>query len=65
MGLLVEPGDEAGLLSAMEYMLDHSSEYSSGRIQEYARSHFEFAVVGRQFMEIYSREVAGEKKSQP
>jgi glycosyltransferase involved in cell wall biosynthesis len=57
LGLLIEPGDEAGLLSAMEYLLDHNREYSPGRIQEYARSHFEFAVVGRQFLEIYKREV--------
>lgn len=57
MGLLVEPGDEAGLLSAMEYMLDYGGEYSGDCIQEYARSHFEFDMVGRQFLEIYKREV--------
>lgn len=65
LGLLIEPGDEDGLLSAMEYMLDHSTEYSPSCIQEYARSHFEFDVVGRQFLEIYSREAAGKKTVQP
>jgi glycogen(starch) synthase len=57
MGLLIEPGDEAGLLSAMEHMLDHGGEYSPNRLQKYARSHFEFDVVGRQFLRIYRQEV--------
>jgi glycosyltransferase involved in cell wall biosynthesis len=64
MGLLVEPANEADLLAAMEYMLDHSGEYSSSHIQEYARSHFDFDVVGRQFLEIYSREIAGKETIQ-
>jgi glycosyltransferase involved in cell wall biosynthesis len=56
-GKLVEPADETGLLAAMGYMLDHGGEYSSYRIQAYARSHFAYDVVGRQFLEIYQREM--------
>lgn len=65
MGLLIEPGDEDGLLAAMEYMLDHGGEYVPERIQEYARSHFAADVVGRQFLEIYSREVAKKETVEP
>jgi len=57
VGLLVEPGDEAGLLSAMETMLDRSGDYSPSHIQAYARSHFAVDAIGRQFTEIYNFEM--------
>jgi|Deesub1362A_J573_1020465.scaffolds.fasta_scaffold01542_3 glycosyltransferase involved in cell wall biosynthesis len=52
-GKLFSPGDCNDLTSAINYMLDHYQDYSSEKIAQYAREHYNHAVVGKKLDEVY------------
>jgi len=53
-GILVKPGDEEGLLPALNEMLDNLEKYDSAVMHEFAEKKFSFHVIGIKFLEIYS-----------
>lgn len=55
-GILIDPGDRAALVRALDYMLDHLSEFNSEEICEKARSLFSPKIVGKKIYDVY-REV--------
>lgn len=59
-GILVSPGDEAGLARAIALLLDRAGDYDAGRIREYALRNFSPDVIGRRFHELYRRVAAAE-----
>ena len=61
VGLLVSPKDTEALEKAIEYILDNYTNYSPGKIAEYARGKFSYAVVGRQLDVIYKEVLAREE----
>jgi glycosyltransferase involved in cell wall biosynthesis len=52
-GILVDPGDEAGLSKAIDFMLDNHKNFAADKIREYALKTFRPDVVGRLFYDIY------------
>lgn len=54
-GIVLHAGDEAKLLQAINQMLDHSQEYDSQKIREYAEAHFSMQVIGEQLFRVYDR----------
>ena len=54
IGLLVPPKDPKALSFAILYMLDNYKDYSKEKIASYARKHFSYESVGKQFNWIYS-----------
>ena len=54
-GILVEPRNEAGLLQALDQMLDHHREYDKQKLQHYAEERFSYEAVGRAFAELYEK----------
>ena len=55
-GVLVTPGNEEELFSALDTMLDHYKEYDRDAIREYGWS-YSFSAVGKKLMEIYMQVV--------
>jgi len=53
-GILVKPGDEQGLLQALNEMLDNLKKYDSAVMHEFAEKKFSYHVIGTKFLEIYS-----------
>ena len=58
VGVLVPPKDVDALAKAIEFMLDHSGDYSSEYIANYVRERFGYEVVGKRLDEVY-HEVVG------
>lgn len=56
VGVLVPPRDVPALSQAIDHMLDHCADYSSGDIARYARERFGYEAVGRLLDDVY-REV--------
>jgi glycosyltransferase involved in cell wall biosynthesis len=52
-GLLVDPGDENKLCSAIDFMIDHHNNFDAKTIREYALKNFHPQVIGRLFFNIY------------
>ena len=52
-GILIDPKNEDSLCEAMNYMLDHASEYDSQALRNYAVENFSFSKVGECFLKIY------------
>lgn len=52
-GLLVAPGDEAGLLKALQQMMATHKTYDGDRMREFALNHFSEAAVGRYLYDLY------------
>ncbi len=52
-GILIEPGDEDSLCEAMNFMLDHATDYDARALRDYAVENFSFSRVGKRFFEIY------------
>ena len=52
-GVLVQPGDETELLTAVDSMMDNYKTYDRACIREEAVKRFSYETVGRQFFELY------------
>ena len=52
-GILVDPGDEAGLAKAINFMLENHQNFAADKIREYALKTFRPDVVGRLFYDVY------------
>lgn len=57
-GLLIHKGDEQALFNAIDYMLDHYSEYNSEKIRNKALERYSYKSVGKEMMNIY-QEILG------
>ena len=57
-GILIKCEDKAALISALNYMLDHHSEFDSRQISKKARSLFGSEIVGKKIYDLY-KEVLG------
>lgn len=64
VGRLVPPGDPDALAKALDYMLDHSEDYPSQRIAEYARERYSYQVVGKELERVYKAILKGESDEQ-
>lgn len=53
VGILVPPKDVTALAGAMDFMLDHYTDYSPERIRSYVEDRFSYQVVGKRLDEIY------------
>jgi glycosyltransferase involved in cell wall biosynthesis len=53
LGKLIASEDEDALLTAIEYMLDHSASFDKQRIRQYALDHFSQEVIGKQLWDVY------------
>ncbi|HEX2395472.1 MAG TPA: glycosyltransferase [Bacteroidales bacterium] len=53
-GILIDRGDENALYQGMNYLLDHSHEYSSQLLHEYAVKYFSPGVIANRFLAIYN-----------
>jgi len=58
-GILVPPKDPEALAKAIDYMLDHYSDYSPEKISRYVLERFSPKVVGRQLHEAYLEVIKG------
>ena len=58
-GILVDPGDEAGLAKAIDFMLDNHQNFAADKIREYALKIFRPDMVGRLFYDIYQSLAVG------
>jgi len=58
-GILVPPKDSEALAEAIDYMLDHYSDYSPEKISRYVLERFSPKVVGRQLHETYLEVIKG------
>ncbi|HLP61298.1 MAG TPA: glycosyltransferase, partial [Candidatus Deferrimicrobium sp.] len=52
-GILVTPGDEEGLLVALERMLDNYNDYDREYLRAEAVRRFSYEAVGQKFYDIY------------
>jgi glycosyltransferase involved in cell wall biosynthesis len=52
-GLLVKPGDEKGMLEAVEWMLNHYIDYDREKIRAYAVANFGKEMVRKKLEELY------------
>ena len=59
VGILVPPKDVKALAEALEFMLDHYTDYSAEKIANYARERFSYEAVGKRLDEIYREVVKG------
>lgn len=53
-GLLLESGDENGLVNALDYMWDHSAEYSRQALRDHAVRYYGPATIAATLKNIYS-----------
>jgi len=53
VGCLVPPGDAEALARAVDYMLDHYSDYDPNKISGYVRDRFSHEAVGKELDHIY------------
>lgn len=54
-GILVDPGDEKGLLEALNFMIDHHSDYNATEIQKQARLNYSYSTVGEAIYTLYKK----------
>ena len=52
-GILIDMKNENALEDALNYMLDHSQDYNSSAIRDYAVENFSEDAVGKMFLNIY------------
>lgn len=52
-GILIEKGNQHELESAINYMIEYHQDYDKRKMFEYAKSHFGYEAIGKQFLEIY------------
>ena len=53
VGILVPPKDVTALAGAIDFMLEHYTDYSPERIRSYVEERFSYQVVGKRLDEIY------------
>jgi len=53
-GILIKPKDIKELRDAILYMLENYKKYSKEKIHDYAKTHFSYESIGKQFDEIYN-----------
>lgn len=59
-GILVPPKDPNALAKSLDYMLEHTQDYSPEQISRFARERFSYEAVGKT-LEIIYKEIAYEK----
>ena len=60
-GILMTPGDEAALVSAIKTALDHPGNFDRIRMRKYSEQHFSMEAVGKLFNDLYLK-AGGEYK---
>jgi glycosyltransferase involved in cell wall biosynthesis len=53
IGIKVPPGNSETLADAINYMLDHHSEYSTDSIAKYVQECYSYQAVGSKFNSLY------------
>ena len=53
MGILVAPGDEAGLAKAMGDILDKNIHFDRPAIRRFAEENYSYGEVGKRFLHLY------------
>jgi glycosyltransferase involved in cell wall biosynthesis len=53
-GMLIDPQDEAGLVTALHQMKDRYTKFDRASIAQRANAKFSYPVIGKKFDEIYS-----------
>jgi glycosyltransferase involved in cell wall biosynthesis len=53
-GILIKPEDIEALVDAILYMIEHYKNYSKEKIHSYAKMHFSYESICKQFDEIYN-----------
>lgn len=61
-GILINPNDEKALLKALEYMLEHHTDFNKSTLRSYAENRFSYAAVGRQFADLYETVLSSAQK---
>lgn len=61
-GILIEPHNRDMLISELNIMLDTCQNYDSTKIRSYAKNHFSYEVIGKQYMDIYKSVLNKNKK---
>ncbi len=54
-GLLIEKGNEMALFKALDYMLDHYTDYNPEELTEMARNKYSYPSVGKELLSIYKK----------
>jgi glycosyltransferase involved in cell wall biosynthesis len=54
-GILIEKGDEAALLKALQRILDEPEKFNPGKMHQYIHEHFSIPAIGNMFNELYSQ----------
>jgi glycosyltransferase involved in cell wall biosynthesis len=62
-GILVAPGDEAGLTRAMAVVLDGGVPFDRAAIRRFAEKNYDTAEVGKRFLLLYREALQDRKKS--
>jgi L-malate glycosyltransferase len=54
-GVLIEPRDVDSLAEKLEFMLNSLGKFDKQKIRDFAVNHFNYSVIGSQFIEIYNK----------
>ena len=54
-GILIDIGDEGGLVKAMNWMIDHHHEFDKEKISRSIWERCSYGVVGRKFFDVYEK----------
>ncbi|MBK0404497.1 glycosyltransferase [Adhaeribacter sp. BT258] len=52
-GILIEPGNEDELLTALRFVLQNPEAFPKGELREFAEKYYSFEAVGKQFAALY------------
>jgi glycosyltransferase involved in cell wall biosynthesis len=53
VGIVIEPGNQEELISAINFMLDNSYKYDPKVLHEYIKTKFGYDVIGKQIYQLY------------
>jgi glycosyltransferase involved in cell wall biosynthesis len=54
-GMLIEKGDEAALLNALNKTLDETNQFQAERMHQYIQETFSYQSISQKFNELYSQ----------